>query len=230
MDREAQVMRRTALLDWDGTIREDFTIRAWVKFLVSHGVLPDTIVKDIEEVFSHLFKKSISHDDASRLTSEIYAHYLKGYSSAEITTFASLFMKEDMQRLCSFSSALFSCLTQGGIQAIISSGAPVEILQEYQHIFPIEKIFALELQTLNGIFVGNVLTNYGTTECKQHIITHLAKSYEFAFAAGNSSSDTPLLDAAPLNVIVNNDGLKTKAQSLHVSSGSQANGDGTDLE
>lgn len=38
--------------------------------------------------------------------------------------------------------------------------------------------------------------------------------YDIVLAAGNSSSDLPLLDSAPANIIVNNPSLKLKAKGL----------------
>src|SRR5437899_918283 len=137
MDRGQQFPRRVALLDWDGTLREDFTIRAWVKFLVSHRVIPEKIISDTEEIFSSLFRGNISHDEASILTSQIYAFYLKGCSTSDIAELALHFTEEDVRNLCSFSSALFSSLEDSSIQAIVISGAPGDILREYQRRFPI---------------------------------------------------------------------------------------------
>ncbi len=210
--------RRIALLDWDGTLRKDFTIRAWIKFLVKNGALPEKAVEDIEAVFGLLFRGSISHDEASRRTAAIYAFYLRGHSKAEITKMASLFFEEDTQYLCSFSSALLSCLSCNSIQTVVISGAPVEILQEHQRVFPIEHIHALELQTVEGVFMDKVLTNSGTAQEKHLIVDHLLKSqmYDIVLAAGNSSSDLPLLDSAPASIIVNNPDLKTKAKCLYL--------------
>jgi phosphoserine phosphatase len=213
------MIRMIALLDWDGTLRRDFTIRTWIKFLVGQGILPDKSIEDIEGVFAPLFKGNISHDEASYRTAAIYAFYLKGRSKAEIMRMASLFFEEDTQHLCSFSLALFSCLAQNSIQKMVISGAPVEILQEYQRIIPIEYIHALELQVVEGVFTGKVLANSGTAQEKHLIVDHLSKShmYNIVLAAGNSSSDLPLLDAAPANIIVNNSGLKTNAKCLYLS-------------
>ncbi|MHB8595432.1 MAG: HAD family hydrolase [Ktedonobacteraceae bacterium] len=215
----AKMIKKIALLDWDGTIRKDFTIRTWIKFLVAKGILPDKSIEEIEGVFALLFKGNISHDEASRLTAATYAFYLRGCSKADITRMASLFFEEDTQYLCSFSLALFSYLAHSSIQTMVISGAPGEILQEYQRIFPVEYIHALELQTVEGVFTGKVLANSGTAQEKHLIVDHLSKSqmYKIVLAAGNSSSDLPLLDAAPASIIVNNPGLKTKAKCLYLS-------------
>jgi phosphoserine phosphatase len=216
--KEEEMLSKLALLDWDGTIRKDFTIRSWIKFLVNHGKLSEKAIEDIEEVFQLLFKGNISHDETSRRSASMYAFYLKGYVKAEITEMASHFVQEDSQYLCSFSSALFSYLSQSGVQIMVISGAPVEILLEYQNRFPIRRIHALELQTIDGIFTGEIRTNSGTANEKHLIVDPLLGSqmYEVSFAAGNSSSDLPLLEAASAAIIVNNQNLKIKTKCLYL--------------
>src|SRR5262249_13923990 len=137
----------------------------------------------------------------------------------ELAKIASVFIEKDTQYLCAFSSGLLSFLAEKGVEVVVVSGAPIEVLQEYKRIFPITTLHALELCTVNGEFLNEVLTNYGVAQTKYSIVNHFVKSEQrrIIFAAGNSSSDLPLLNAAPTGIIVNNPSLVAQSRCLHIS-------------
>jgi phosphoserine phosphatase len=217
---EENMKRKVALLDWDASVRKDFTIRTWVTFLNSQNELPEGAVNEIQRRF-HLFNQGkIRHD---RLAGEIavnYAKYMRNHSVEKIERFSSLYVLEDEKYLHSFSIVLFEKLKEKDIDIIVVSGAPVEILNQYKEKFSLKEVFGLELDVKNGAYTGEIKLNPGLRKVKQRIVNKITKSPDnkIILAVGNSESDIPLFRASSLSIVIDNPFLKSKSKVLYLSS------------
>lgn len=209
---------KIALFDWDGTIRRDFTINTWIEFLTQYRIVTEDTIKMIKDLFAVYSKRQLSHDQLSDSTANIYALSLKNYENNYIYKLADQFFIEDQKLLFSFSEMVFSFLRDNDIEVIVISGAPIEVLSQYQRRFYFREIYALESQIEYGKYTGKVKQNTGTSQAKKDIINQLlnSKKYKVVLAAGNSESDIPLFDAAPNNIIVNNSKLMTNKKSFYL--------------
>jgi phosphoserine phosphatase len=213
--------KKIALLDWDGSITKDFTIRMWVRFLSVHGVISKEANKDISKLFNLFYKGKISHDRLALETAQIYCMYLKGHRRKIIEELASRYVLESLKYLHFFSLLLFEKLEEKNIQIIVVSGAPVEILNKYKEKFSIiRQVFGLKLKAMNGSYTGDIELNPGVMETKQYIVRQVTEYMDnkVILAVGNSESDIPLFKASSLSMVVDNPRLKLDSRVFYISS------------
>ena len=209
------MIKKLALLDWDGTLRSGFTIKSWIAFLVKEKLFDSSVEDSLLNLFNDYLYNKLTHDELSQSTAEIYASALKGFKERDISLAATRFLYEDKNLLNSFSLPLFSFLKKYEISIAIISGAPIEVIRAYKTMFNFDEIFALECEIEDGIYSGNIKVNAGDSKEKNKVITSIAftNKYNFYFSMGNSSSDIPLLMASPIKAIVNNKDLVSYIQS-----------------
>ena len=80
------------------------------------------------------------------------------------------------------------------------SGAPWDVLDAYFPEWPIDIIFALEVQRIGASWS---LKNRGLYREKQEIVKNLCDDFLIVFGFGNSLSDIPILDAARVPILMN---------------------------
>ncbi|OGP66105.1 MAG: hypothetical protein A2169_15885 [Deltaproteobacteria bacterium RBG_13_47_9] len=198
-------MRRTiALVDWDGTVRRDFTIRSWMKYLHSIGSFSRDVVSDIESQFLLYLEGKIPYEDLAKSSAEIYARSVEGMPVEMLRGAAHAFLESDISNLLDLPVQLLSELRSRNIEPVIVSGAPCEVLTEYKGFLNLRNIFCLQLAIEGSVFNGEVDTNPGISSVKHEIVRQLLleTGTRIALAVGNSSSDEPLFNAADLTVIV----------------------------
>jgi len=210
---------RIAVLDWDGTVRRDFTIRSWARFLAARAVISESTVSLIDGILAQYGEGIIYHDAAAELTANLLAQRLRGCQQQTVLSLAEQYADTDHQYLYPFASPLFEYLTTHGIGITIISGAPSEVIATYCTKFQFLHIFALEFGTSEGLYTGNVEANPGVAHIKKALVNELVhqRNLEIVLSAGNSWSDIPLLEAAPLSLVVDNPTLVTSTITLHLS-------------
>lgn len=108
-----------------------------------------------------------------------------------------MFVERDRENLFVFVEDLLEQARKQHYSTVIVSGAPLEVIEAYQHILPINQVFAVVIERQGAVFGGGIVANHGLTEKKKEVITQLiAAGYRIALAVGNSMSDLPLLDHA----------------------------------
>lgn len=211
--------QRVALVDWDGTIRKDFTIRSWARFLVNVGIASRQIIADLENLFALYSEGRISHNNLASRSALIYAACLKNIAQEEINRYSTLFLKSDRKHLIATSLQLLSHLSRNGVDIVIISGAPSEVLVKYKDVLPLNRIYGLQLEVKDGFYTGRTKINPGTSSTKARIIKLLLEPQgqnKVVLAMGNSSSDIPLFRAAPVRIIVNNPALRIPKKVFHL--------------
>ena len=113
---------------------------------------------------------------------------------------------------------MLSLIKNKNIDIIVISGAPSEILSIYKERLGIDDIFALQLEILDGKYNGNILINPGISDIKRKVINKLLKNSDqkVVISFGNSSSDLPLFESSPLNIIINNRNLKISNKAFYI--------------
>ena len=89
------IMKKLAIFDWDGTLRNVFTIKDWIRFLVREKFFTNDIEHKLLSFFSAYNSGKLNHDDLSQITSELYASALKNFKKKDILSAASHFVRED---------------------------------------------------------------------------------------------------------------------------------------
>ena len=205
------MVKKLAVLDWDGTLRRGFTIKTWIRFLVKENLFDSEVEIKLLEFFNDYECGKLNHDSLADATANFYAQSLKDTREDDILLAAYKFLNEDKTLLYPFTIPLTSFLKDNNIDIIVISGAPAEVIRAQQKKLKIDRVFALECETKNGIYTGSVRVNTGISSEKSKVISYIKsiQKYNFYLAMGNSNSDIPMLEAAPVNAIVNNPSLSS---------------------
>ena len=203
-----------ALLDWDRTLYDGFVLLSWVRFLSVHGKFSRAYYEELKRVFSHYSRRDIKYDDLSRNAPLIYARGLKGQRVTDICGLALEYVREDSQ-LYPHSIPIFDMLHQKNITIAVLSGAPQEVLDAFSERLDIEIVIGITVRMLSsGEFFSGVLgRNSALVEVKRRQVERLRRKFNILLAIGDSSADIPLLMAAKVPIVLN-DNREHKSFSL----------------
>ena len=179
-----------AVLDWDNTLRNGITLFDWCEFLVKNQILDPSVLIHLRKLESDYLFGTINHDELAEKSCSFFAKSLKGKSVKELDQLENDFLIEFEQRIFSFSKYIASFLIKNNCEIIFVSGAIKTILQKYfkKKNIRIFDLHAFECEQINGLYTGNVLTNFGVN--KQQILRQLIHHYgKPTYAIGDSSSD-----------------------------------------
>ncbi len=213
-----------ALFDWDGTVYPGFTLRSWTKFLVAQGLFSTTAQTQIADLFGLYYKGKIGHDELSNETSFVYAVGVSGQLVENISFAATEFIQSAEQRPYAFAGRVFNLLRSEGVQNIVISGVPAQVLRAYAKQFPLDQVVGLEIaiDELSKRFTNAIVSNPGQSIGKKLAVRRLPQTARILLAFGNSISDLPLFTEAEIGIVLNNkddfpEFIRTKLISLEVS-------------
>jgi len=209
---------KLALIDWDGTMRKNFTIIDWIEFLVKNNKNKNiNILKTINTYFLEYKNKIITHDKLAEIVAIEYANYICGMKEKYIEDMAHKFLLKDKFNLFAYTTELFEYLATKNIKPIIISGCPLIILNSYNNFIKVDSIFGLNIATENGYYTNKVLINPGMSKVKETIVNKLNLVNKKAYVAfGNSTSDIPLFNNSMINIVINNNQLSLHSQNKQV--------------
>ena len=182
-----------AVLDWDNTIRSGYTMFSLIDYLCKSSELPQSVQENVGQWTLKDRSKQITHDEYAKYACTEFAQNIRGYSTKHFADCIQQYMLLDRDSLFPFSVELFKFLHDNHIAPIIISGAPVSVLENYREEFYIKDIYGFDLHHTDGLFTGNVKSNYGFH--KEHIVSELISIYGEPpyMGFGDSASDYPLL-------------------------------------
>lgn len=201
--------RRVALLDWDGSLREGFTIVDWTAYLADIGLIQEAAARGIRAAVAAYGAGEMTHDDVIRGSGEMYAGAVAGVAEETLRELALAFEAQDSGAVFTLTADIFAFLRSNDIQPILISGAPEHPLMLQARTRGVSQYHSLRLEMRAGIATGRVLVNPGTSDGKRRIVDHLLESESLIVevAVGNSESDVPLFDAARATIVIDNDSV-----------------------
>lgn len=203
---------KVALLDWDGTIASGFSLFRYVKMLVDNNIIENKVQENMLKLLDDFHKSIISYDDLTEHVPKVYSEGLKNCRQSQIFNLMTHFVDKDKEYFLPHAQLLFSKLKELDIKPITVTGAPVELIYQYQERFNIKDIYALEAEFINDVGTGNVKRNPSKLSNKDKMVKLLKQNPDFnvVLSAGDSTSDVPLFMQTPNNIIVNNPDLMSK--------------------
>src|SRR5438093_283841 len=84
-----------ALLDWDGTLRQGYTLQDWIKFLNREGEIAASALAKFNRIFQKYFEGLITHDQLAESTASLYACALRGQDLRRLNLKAEQFITTD---------------------------------------------------------------------------------------------------------------------------------------
>lgn len=186
---------RYALLDWDNTLREGFTITSWTKYLCDKSVIKKDAYCRLMNQFELYQTRKSSYEQLANTTTGIYAQALAGTELCTIEKMAYHFCQED-EAVFQFVNKLFKFFNRSNIDTIIVSGSPQVILLQYAKRFGISEVYGMDIEVIDGRYTGTVKQDYGAE--KAHVVQEICygRNSKPLIAFGDSASDKPLLEVA----------------------------------
>ena len=185
-----------AFLDWDGTLREGFTINDWGSFLAQHGEFDIEAAHDIRARFNRFSEGATSYAKLSKAVPRVYANGLRGRSTSRTNELADEFVKMDFDRLFSATVTLLNMLESNRIRIVVISGSPQPVLEAYARELPLNEVHGVTVGKSKGRWNGELKNNPATTQAKREIVAKLIERYRPLLALGDSEADEPLFNAA----------------------------------
>lgn len=202
--------KRYAILDWDNTIRNGYTLYSWVEYLYQCKIIDTCLLRKLEVLKYQYIKKEITHDQYAYRACVEYAKTLAGKEIRELDQVMDKYIIEDRKFLFPQMCILLKRMAQKNIDIIIISGAPFRILEQYKKKLYLKEIYAFREGETDGVFTGKVACNYGFDKNKK--VKELIKQYggHPYIACGDSQSDISLLDNSDYPICIGNE-LKQKS-------------------
>ncbi|HMI82019.1 MAG TPA: HAD-IB family phosphatase [Solirubrobacterales bacterium] len=195
-------MGRVALMDWDNTIRQGWTIRDWTLHLEGCGLVPAETLRDVDEVIDNYAAKQCTYTEMANTVLRALASGLKGQSAAVVADQAPSFIKGDRGNFYPFAAEALRELRARGLSLVVVSGAPEEVLDAAAEEYGFAKVRGSVLDVSEGRYVGTVKKNRAVVEGKQAALGSLLGEQVAALAIGDSEADLPLLERARLKIVV----------------------------
>lgn len=194
---------RYALLDWDNTLRKNYTLFCWIDYLAGHQIISSDKYKKINDILKKYENKTITHEQLAKMACEEYARAIQGIEEEYLFAVAKEFNELDKVNMYSFVPKLFDLLHRNCIKPIIVSGAPMVIISQYFNEYGIEEAYGFDCVVSNKKYVGSVKNNYGFN--KLEVVKKIErKEGKIPYLAiGDSESDFPMLDCAHYGFLMN---------------------------
>ena len=201
--------RRVALLDWDNTLHHGWTLEPWVRYLVDKGQAPTSLAVEGEQLTrDYLEGRLEDHSDLAHRANTLYAAAAAGWATADVAALVGPYLDEvDRPLVYPFVPALLAWLVDHGIEPVVVTGAPAELVAAY--VEPAGgRVVGLTLAEFEGRYTGAIGRNPGPAGEKTRAVAEiLAEGCEVVLAAGDSVSDLPLLQAGRRQLVVANPDL-----------------------
>jgi phosphoserine phosphatase len=197
---DATLRRRVILADWDNTLCEGFTLSAWAEYLARCGLFGAVhTVRDLLDAFR---RGLFAYEEFCRRMADAYAEGLVGRVQKEVLAAGAAFIRDDNVRVFPFVPSLWAYFEEHELEVVVLTGAPEEPLHHYASVIGFELAGALRLQVKKGLYTGSIVENCGLYEIKQMVVQRVCANRDVAVAFGDSVSDLPLLNAAPVGFVV----------------------------
>jgi phosphoserine phosphatase len=203
-----------ALLDWDNSLHEGWTLVPWAEFLSQENYLTDggALPEKLRELLS-AYPAKASHDELAVQTSEVYAQALGNMPRSALHDAARRFVSDPRRfRPYPWVDSFLRGLRDLGIASVIISGAPAEVLAAW--VTPrkdfVAACFGLDAPNAASAALPNeflpVLAGTGnpaTTEGKRKLVEQVRRmKRRVVLALGDSASDIALWEAADNRIYV----------------------------
>lgn len=193
---------RVALLDWDWTLREGFTLEPWLRAL-ARDPAERALADRFPPALAAYLAGELPYDRLALLAEELYVTIAAGRPVGELVTIADGVAATD--RLRPGAEALLSALRTAAIRPVVISGAPAEVLRAHARRVGIDPadVTGWELARDGDRIAGRLASgNTARAEAKAVHVARIAAEAEIVLGIGDSDGDRPLVAAAAIGAWV----------------------------
>lgn len=192
-----------ALIDWDKTLRKDYTLFCWMDYLTENNIISKKYNINVKNLFDKYTAGNLTHEQLAEFACLEYSKSITNIDKQFLISISKEYLYTDKLHMYSFTPKLFDLLNKNNILPIIVSGAPLIIISHYFQDFKIKKVYAFDNDTLKGRYTGKIKYNYGYN--KINIVKKIQKEMQNSplLSIGDSESDFPMLNVAQYGFIIN---------------------------
>jgi phosphoserine phosphatase len=188
---------RIALLDWDNSLHDGYTMGPWL-----HALARDEREADVARRFDAALAAyeagTMAYDAFAGLAETLYTGLADGRSVAEVRAIAERFVRDDPLR--PGTPQLVDALLAAGIRPVLISGAPIEVLSAHAAAlgFAARDVTGWQLEQRGDVYVGRLASgNTAQGGAKATLVEQrVAGGDQVMLGLGDSPADRPLVDAA----------------------------------
>jgi phosphoserine phosphatase len=197
-----------ALIDWDNTIHQGYTIYGLADHLLERGIITEQLLISFRKLEKLYWDKEISYATYTDRTCQAFAHALRGCSTTHYFAAIESYRTINKDNIYKHAQHLFQLLEKYHIHPYLVSGAPYDVLRTYTDQFGLKDIFAFQLEMNNNRITGKISCNYGFN--KEQILTHSRFQGSEAIhllTMGDAVADIPLLNNSLIPIVVGKEEL-----------------------
>ena len=206
-----------ALLDWDFTLHERFTLFDWNSFLAANDALDPAIAKVLTESLADYNSGRMTYAELFEAAPTLYAEGLAGQSVEVVGRLSKSFVETDRPLVYEFTRPLMKLLLDLDIRPVVVSGAPTEVLGAYVDELGWSEMFGIDVDKRDDVYLSTLTSNPAIGPAKERIASMLASRYNITAAFGDSEADVPMLSAAKAKFVVSSpDLIRPATDVLHI--------------
>lgn len=189
--------RRVAVLDWDNSLHAGFTMGPWMHALARDARETATADRFDRALADHEAGR-LAYDAFALLAEELYTALMDGRTAADVEAVAAHLVPIDPLR--PGTPELVAALLARGIDPVLISGAPIEVLRAHAEALGIapEDVTGWMLERDGDRYLGRLASgNTARGGSKARIVARLVEAgAEVVLGVGDSDADRPLVEAA----------------------------------
>lgn len=204
-----------ALLDWDGTVRDGWTLPGWMNALRDDSGNSD-LAAQFESRSRRYRAGKLTHDELVDEAEKLYLEALANHTPTSIADAAAEFLRRDRRNIRRFAAHLIDQLQRRGVEIIVISGAPSIVLDHYRNDLSISKVAGMEVVWEDRVWKPRI--NPGLSHVKAACVEDMCRGRRVIASFGDSASDRPLFDIAEVPVVVGSDFTSQRVDALRLDS------------
>lgn len=204
-----------ALLDWDGTVRNGWTLPGWMNALGADSGGSD-LAAQFESRSRRYRAGKLSHDELVDEAETLYLEALANHTPTSVAEAAAEFLRRDRRNIRRFAAHLIDQLQRRGVEIMVISGAPSIVLDHYRDGLSISRVAGMEVVWENRVWKPKI--NPGLSHVKAACVEDMCRGRRVIASFGDSASDGPLFDIAEVPVVVGSAFTSQRVDALRLNS------------
>ncbi len=196
---------RIALLDWDDSLHDGFTMGPWLHAL-ARDAQEEAAARRFDDALADFQAGRMVYDAFVVLAEQLYTGLAAGRPVAEVEAVAARLVRDDPLR--PGTRELVAALLAQGIRPILISGAPIEVLRAHAAAlgFAPDDVTGWTLARDGDRYAGRLIENTARGGSKARIVAQLvADGAIVELGVGDTDADRPLVEAARIGAWIDPD-------------------------
>jgi len=187
---------RVALLDWDNSLHDGFTMGPWLHAL-ARDAHEAAAARRFDDALAGFQAGRLDYDAFVVFAEQLYTGLAAGRLVAEVEAIAGRLVPDDPLR--PGARELVAALLARGIRPVLISGAPIEVLRAHAAAlgFAPDDVTGWTLARDGERYAGRLVENTARGGTKARIVARLvADGATVELGLGDTDADRPLVEAA----------------------------------